>query len=135
MPSDVRQLGLREFFCPRISRIYTNFRLTAKGVKSEKLKVKNLSSQRDSERLGKTLWGISKLANWKISKLANWGISKLVYSFIVFTFKFFEVVAFEGVFDELGETIGGAGETGDAEFADFFAEFFVVIGTTAIGKG
>ena len=127
MPSDVRQLGLREFFCPRISRIYTNFRLTAKGVKSEKLKVKNLSSQRDSERLGKTLWGISKLANWKISKL--------VYSFIVFTFKFFEVVAFEGVFDELGEAIGGAGETGDAEFADFLAEFFVVIGTTAIGKG
>lgn len=127
MPSDVGQLALREFFCPRISRIYTNFRLTAKGVKSEKLKVKILSSQRDSERLGKTLWGISKLANWKISKL--------VYSFIVFTFKFFKVVAFEGVFDELGEAIGGAGETGDAEFADFLAEFFVVIGTTAIGKG
>ena len=55
--------------------------------------------------------------------------------FIAFTFKFFEVVAFERVFDELGEAIGGAGETGDAEFADFLAEFFVVIGTTTIGKG
>ena len=105
--------------------------------------VKNLRSQRGSERLGEELcgisklanWGISKLANWGISKLANWKISKLVYSFIVFTFKFFEVVAFEGVFDELGEAIGGAGETGDAEFADFLAEFFVVIRTTAIGKG
>ena len=59
----------------------------------------------------------------------------IVGCFIVFTFKFFEVVAFEGVFDELGKAIGGAGETGDAEFADFFAEFFVVIGTTTIGKG
>ena len=39
MPSDVGQLALREFFCPRISRIYTNFRLTAKGVKSEKSEV------------------------------------------------------------------------------------------------
>lgn len=68
MPSDVGQLALRKFFCPRI---YTNFRLTAKGVKSEKLKVKILSSQRDSERLGKTLWEISKLANWGISKLGN----------------------------------------------------------------
>ena len=122
MPSDVRQLGLREFFCLRISRICTNFRLAAK-----ERKVKNLRSQRGSERLGEELCGISKLANWKISKL--------VYSFIVFTFKFFEVVAFEGVFDELGEAIGGAGETSDAEFADFLAEFFVVIGTTAIGKG
>ena len=89
--------------------------------------VKNLRSLRGSEGLGETLR--------EISKLANWGISKLVYSFIVFTFKFFEVVAFEGVFDELGEAIGGAGETGDAEFADFLAKFFVVIGTTAIGKG
>ena len=127
MPSDVGQLALQEFFCPRISRIYTNFRLTAKGVRSEKSEV--------SEGLGETLREISKLANWGISKLANWKISKLVYSFIVFTFKFFEVVAFEGVFDELGEAIGGAGETGDAEFADFLAKFFVVIGTTAIGKG
>ena len=59
----------------------------------------------------------------------------IVGCFIAFTFKFFEVVAFEGVFDELGEAIGGAGETGDAEFADFLAEFFVVIGTTTIGKG
>ena len=59
----------------------------------------------------------------------------VVGCFIAFTFKFFEVVAFEGVFDELGEAIGGAGETGDAEFADFLAKFFVVIGTTAIGKG
>ena len=97
--------------------------------------MKNLRSQRGSERLGEELWEISKLANWGISKLANWKISKLVYSFIVFTFKFFEVVTFEGVFDELGKAIGGAGETGDAEFADFFAEFFVVIGTTTIGKG
>jgi len=63
MPSDVGQLALREFFCPRISRIYTNFRLTAKGVKSEKLKVKILSSLRDSERLGEELWEISKLAD------------------------------------------------------------------------
>ena len=59
----------------------------------------------------------------------------IVGCFIVFTFKFFEVVAFEGVFDELGETIGGAGKAGNAEFADFLAEFFVVIGATAIGKG
>ena len=81
--------------------------------------MKNLRSQRGSERLGEELWKISKL----------------VYRFIIFTFKFFEVVAFESIFNELGETIGGAGETGDAEFADFLAEFFVVIGTTTIGKG
>lgn len=43
MPSDVGQLALRKFFCPRI---YTIFRLTAKGVKSEKSEV--------SERLGET---------------------------------------------------------------------------------
>ena len=59
----------------------------------------------------------------------------IVGCFIAFTFKFFKVVAFESIFNELGEAIGGAGETGDAEFADFLAKFFVVIGTTAIGKG
>ena len=59
----------------------------------------------------------------------------IVGCFIAFTFKFFEVVAFESIFNEFGEAIGGAGKAGNAEFADFLAEFFVVIRTTAIGKG